>query len=289
MSKPITFAEYLLAKRSVDDAALHEGVYCRMVSTLLANPAPPTPTRVLEVGCGIGTMVERLAARGFFGCFPAGVNYTAIDSEPETIETARLRLEEVRPRIHLEAADLYEFAARPDLTPYHLVIANAVLDLLDLDRALPALRGLLAPGGLAWLTINFDGVTRFLPTVDPALDEAIERAYHATMDRRMTDGRPSGDSRTGSRLFASLPRHGMPILAAGPSDWIVHPRPGGYAEREADFLHFIVDTVAGALQGDPALDQAAFKAWVAARHGQIDSARLTYIAHQFDFLVIRMD
>ncbi|GEM_PF-5039026 len=42
---------------------------------------------------------------------------------------------------------------------------------------------------LAWLTVNFDGLTALEPPIDPALDEQIERLYHATMDSRTTGGR----------------------------------------------------------------------------------------------------
>ena len=98
------------------------------------------------------------------------------------------------------------------------------------------------------------------------------------MDARITNGTPSGDSQTGRHLFGYLQNHN--ILAAGSSDWVVHPQNGGYLHDEAYFLHFIVDMVANALS-----DQIDLSDWQTTRHAQIDAGQLTYIAHQIDFLV----
>ena len=106
---------------------------------------------------------------------------------------------------------------------YDLVIAQAFLDLVDLDSVLPLIGASLRPGGLIYLCINFDGGTIFDPVVDAELDARIEALYHRTMDERVADGKASGDSRTGRRLFSGLRRIGAQVLDAGPSDWVVYP------------------------------------------------------------------
>ena len=121
------------------------------------------------------------------------------------------------------------------------------------------------------------------PAIDPPFDAAIEAAYHHAMDTRITAGQPSGDSHTGRHLFTLLPAAGFDIHAAGSSDWVVHPRAGGYPADEAYFLHFIVATIDGALRTDPTLDQPRFAEWIAQRHAQIERGELVYIAHQLDF------
>ena len=103
------------------------------------------------------------------------------------------------------------------------------------------------------------------------------------MDERRVDGRPAGSSRTGRRLFAPLTAAGATLLAAGSSDWLVFPGPDGYPGDEAYFLHFIIHTIQQALEGHPELPEAAFRAWVAQRHAQIQRQELVYIAHQLDF------
>jgi hypothetical protein len=188
-------------------------------------------------------------------------------------------------RITLEAADICDFLDRePGKSAWDLLVAHAVLDLIDLPTALPPLLGRLAPGGFFYFTLNFDGGTTFEPPLDPDLDHRIETLYHHTMDRRRCRGRPGGSSRTGRRLFGQLRKAGARVAAAGSSDWVVFPGLHGYPADEADFLHFIVDTVARALHGHPELERSRFQAWIAQRHRQIDTRELIYIAHQLDLM-----
>ncbi len=77
---------------------------------------------------------------------------------------------------------------------------------------------------LAWLTINFDGMTSLEPVIDAGLDAQIERLYHKTMDRRPT----GGDSRAGRHMFGHLRQAGAEVLAAGASDWVVYGTNGKY-------------------------------------------------------------
>ena len=186
--------------------------------------------------------------------------------------------------ICLQAADILQYAARSENRgSCDLLIAHAFLDLLDLPQALPALLGLLRPGGLFYFTLNFDGATLLEPALDPELDELIQALYHRSMDERRVEGRPSGDSRTGRRLFQALQRCGAQVLAAGASDWVVFPTSGGYPGDEAYFLHFILHTIEGALQGSPALDAGALSRWAGERRAQVERGELVYIAHQLDF------
>ena len=279
-----SFPRYLAAKRSVDDRALHRGVADALRAALAA--AGRDPLRVAEVGAGIGTMVERTLD---WGLFPPGacVQYVALDAEAENVAAAQMRLAGLPAWLDLrvEVGDLHAWAAAPESAHcYDLLIANAVLDLLDLDAALPALAGVLRPGGLAWFTLNFDGATLFEPPLDSLFDAAVEAAYHRTMDERLASGGPSGGSRTGRRLFSALRAAGFSVAAAGASDWIVYGGPGGYPGDEAYFLHHILHFVEGALAGGPTLDPARLRAWLAARHAQVERGELVYIAHQLDFL-----
>jgi spermidine synthase len=74
---------YLAAKKSVDDRALNWQVWQRLVAALpLATPQQPL--RILEVGAGIGSMVERLVA----GDLLTHATYTAIDQAPTLLAEA---------------------------------------------------------------------------------------------------------------------------------------------------------------------------------------------------------
>jgi len=287
-----SFPHYLLAKQSVDDRALNRPVYEQMTASL-----PAQPLRIIEVGAGIGTMLARLIRWGWL----KQADYVLVDEMAENIAYAadwiprwgtesglsverdgadRLRLFDFSREIHvhLVRADVFDFI-RSQPAPADLLIAHAFLDLLPLPASLPPLFSLTR--NLAWLTVNFDGVTSLEPALDPELDPLIERLYHHSMDTRPT----GGDSQCGRHLFSHLRAVGADLLAAGASDWVVHPVNGAYPADEAYFLYFILHFFEESLGGHPELDPAAFSAWLAGRRAQIEHGELTYIAHQMDFLV----
>jgi len=300
------YLRYLAAKKSVDDRSLNPQVFKALAQSVRPNQET-SPLSFLEVGCGIGTMVERLLD----GETLTNALYTAIDLVPEHLAAARNRLllfarekgmhsveteeegllfqgPQGSLRLTLEAIEVYDFAARESgRSTWDVLLAHAFLDLVDLDAALPCLLALLKPGGRFYFSLNFDGASIFLPTLDPDLDDRIEALYHGTMDERRVKGRPSGSSRTGRRLFGALPRWGGRILAAGSSDWVVFPGPSGYPADEAYFLHYLIHTVEGALRGHPRLPERVLTEWTARRQEQIEQSRLVYLAHQLDFFGIK--
>jgi SAM-dependent methyltransferase len=308
-----SFTRYLAAKKDLDDRSLNRLVWDRLRQAVQERPEP-APLRVLEVGCGIGTMIERLLDWGLLG----QAVYTAIDAEAANLAAARERLRGLaaapdaaspdaaapgaagaapsgpgplliqsdtrKVLVELETIDLCHFAAREQgRASWDLLIAHAFLDLLDLPAALPPMFSLLRPGGLFYFTLNFDGATILEPVIDPHLDRQIETLYHDTMDQRRIAGQPAGDSRTGRRLFGNLKAAGARVLAAGSSDWVVFPGEEGYPGDEAYFLHFIIETMRRALEAHPQLDPERLRHWIEARHRQIEAGQLIYIAHQLDF------
>jgi len=286
------FPRYLLSKQSVDDRALNRTV----LDSLKAN-LPTTPICIIEVGAGIGTMLWRLLRWNVV----AKAVYVVVDEMAENIETAqewipcwaedagmnveRIAHDQLRVfdqahdfQIRFEQIDVFDFIQKKPL-PADLLIAHAFLDLLPLPESLPKLLALTS--SLAWLTINFDGVTSLEPTIDPVVDEQIARLYHATMDMRST----GGDSRAGRHLFSYLRAAGAHVLAAGASDWVVHAINGKYPAEEAYFLHSILNFMGESLTGHVELDAITFANWLNERRAQIECGELVYIAHQMDFLV----
>ena len=292
-----SFTRYLEAKKTVDDRALHRPTWDALRREL-ADRRPIAPLRLLEVGAGIGTMLQRMVEWQLL----SSASYTAIDLEPQNLLLARQRLatwghladapphstllkkENALISLEMEAIDISEFARRnAGQRAWDLLVAHAVLDLLDLPSTLPQLFSLLTSGGLFYFTINFDGLTLLEPALDPDLDERIMHLYHQTMDNRALHGVPSGDSRTGRHLFTRLQQSGAQVLQAGASDWVVFPQQGRYPADEAYFLHFIIHTIQSALSGHPELDAMQFAQWNARRHTQVERGELVYIAHQIDF------
>jgi hypothetical protein len=257
---------------------------------------PDQPVRIIEIGAGIGTMLTRLLRWDVV----TKADYVLVDEMTENIESAREwiprwaveaglsmeRIDEDQLRvfdqgrdvhIRFECADVFDFIQKkPGLAD--LLIAHAFLDLLPMPDSMPKLLSLTK--SLAWLTINFDGMTSLEPTIDAALDEQIEQLYHLTMDTRST----GGDSRAGRHLFSHLRTVGAQVLAAGASDWVVHAMNGMYPADEAYFLHFILHFFEESLTGHAELDAVAFANWLKERRAQIERGELVYIAHQMDFL-----
>lgn len=279
-----SFIRYLEAKKTVDDRALNAGVW-----QALANELPVTtadrPLRVLEVGAGIGTMVERFVEQQMFG----HTQYTALDENATLIAELQQRLpRRIRRgksdiRLESSSGDALSFATREEnKRAWDLLIAHAFLDLVHLPRAVSRLLTCLRPGGLFYFTLVFDGATILQPEIDPIFDAHIERLYHLTMDQRLTQGQPSGDSQSGRHLLSYLQEMGATLLAVGGSDWVVMGGLKRYPADEAFFLHYIIDTIHIALRDHPELDPDRFSTWVAERYAQIERGKLIYIAHQLD-------
>jgi hypothetical protein len=292
---PMTFdyARYLAAKTTVDDRALNQHVLAGL-RRLMPAGAP----RLLEVGAGLGTMVARLTDWGVVG----GGEYVLLDADRPLLDCSRrwlsdwaatrslrcdplpdgLQLGELR--VRLVDAELGSYLEAAPGAPADVLIANAVLDLVEVPAVLPGLLRLLVPGGVYWFTINYDGETIFEP--GHPLDDQVMWAYHRDMDERIRYGRPAGDSRTGRRLFRHLRDAGAPALAAGSSDWVVSAGPdGSYPGDEAYFLRSILSTIQNALRSrEDRVAPADLAGWLAVRHRQLAAGELVYIAHQLDFV-----
>jgi hypothetical protein len=187
-------------------------------------------------------------------------------------------------RVRLVHAELVRYLEAAHGALADVLIANAVLDLVDVPAVLPGLLRLLVSGGVYWFTINYDGETIFEPP--HPLDDQVMRAYHCDMDVRIRYGRPAGDSRTGRRLFHHLRDAGAPALAAGSSDWVVNAGPdGNYPADEAYFLRSILNTIQNALRNrQDWVEPADLADWLAVRGRRLDAGDLVYIAHQLDFV-----
>jgi SAM-dependent methyltransferase len=307
---PITAAEayirYLSSKKSVDDRALNRQVWDAMASRLAAEPLE-RPLRIVEIAAGIGTMVQRMGDWGLvrraditlvepnraflaesrrrIGLWAAesgyGVAWNANQSPEPQHTDCQLKLTQI-------PADLSAFLAQPaSARTWDLVMAHAFLDLADLSTALPGLCRLARPGGLLYLSINYDGETLFWPELDPAFERRLLRRYNQSMDRRRSDGRSTGGSHTGRRLFGALKAAGTELLSAGSSDWEVFALGQAYPEDEAFFLEFILATLWAELKDHPDLDDTRLQRWYEQRWTQIAAGDLIYAAKNLDFLAQR--
>ncbi|MFB9808216.1 class I SAM-dependent methyltransferase [Haladaptatus pallidirubidus] len=269
----MTFQQYLDTKRTVDDRALNRRVLRRFERELSALIDSTEPVRLLEIGAGIGTMVERLRS---WDCLPNRVQYTVLDISSKNIRTARSQLlasgferngDNLQCKqngrsmtIRFEVADAVEFAWKTDRR-WDALVGHAVADLFDLESALPAFCSVLDSGGLCYFPITFDGGTMFDPAHE--LDERVAELYH----RHIDDG--EGTSRAGRKLLAEFRRREAELLAVGSSDWVVYPENGSYPADEGIFLQHILGMIGSSLDGHSEIDADAFSDWLGTRHRQV--------------------
>ncbi len=312
---PIDFTRYLLAKQTVDDRALNKDVVNLLRQKLSQHPAKK-PFRIIEIGAGIGTMVARLVR---WRLLPPKVEYILVEPQAEYLKYSKTWLSnwaiehgwnssfpsenELLIKNLTESVccsfictSLYDYV-KNTLSQADLVIAHAVLDLLPMPASLYQLLALIHPGGLAWLTLNFDGATIFQPELKLSdleieqnslplpLDAYIESLYHQTMHSRPE----GGDSQTGRHLLHYLlqAQRDFEILATGASDWIVYPQDHTYPAEEAFFLDCILNFFEESLHQYPGLETSLLDAWLKKRRAQIRTGELIYIAHQLDVLLRR--
>jgi SAM-dependent methyltransferase len=296
---PLSYAAYLDAKKSVDDRSLNQHVVTVLRRELAAQPV----ATVLEIGAGVGTMLARLSDWGVLN----RADYTLLDVDQSSIDAAPgwltawaeatgrrtshapdgLRIEGGDPlvdiTVHFVCADLTDYlGSHRSADPMTLLIANAFLDLVEVPATLPVLFERLAPSGLYWFSINFDGETVFLPE-HPA-DVRLIDVYHRSMDQRVRLGRPAGDSHAGRHLFQHLRAAGARILAAGSSDWVVHAIDGTYPAKEGEFIEHILHTIDAELKSRAEIDQELLQDWLRTRRDQLERGELVYVTHQLDFV-----
>ncbi len=144
---------------------------------------------VLELGAGIGTMIERLVDWKLL----IFADYTAVDSDavsvgesrrqlgrwaaaggfgfsPRSENTTLIRTQEGEIWIKFMQADVYHFLSGENCgRQWDLGIAHAFMDLIDIDVVLRQFINFIRPGGLLYLTLNYDGETIFLPELEPCL------------------------------------------------------------------------------------------------------------------------
>ncbi|MGH2581467.1 MAG: class I SAM-dependent methyltransferase [Anaerolineales bacterium] len=275
---PFDYQRYLASKRTVEQRALNQYVWDSVIDHL--RRIVKFPVRVLELGAGIGSMALRLTDEAG----DLGVHYSLVESSQASLERAREGFETKNSTWKFEffREDIYEFLRARPAERWDVLVAHAVLDLLDLAAAIPQFLTRIKPNGYFYFPINYDGLTIFEPKVDDSFEEELLAAYHRSMDQRSVDGKPSGDSHSGRRLLSTLQSNGAGILAAGASDWVVFPTDGKYPADEEFFMECILQTMEDELRKVTDLDQTRLGKWLKTRRDQLAKGELIYVAHQLD-------
>src|SRR5246500_3209985 len=128
LSVPITYSlmRYLAAKKSVDDRALNWQVWQRLIEAL-PRATTQQPLRILEVGAGIGSMVERLVA----GDVLTHATYTAIDRAPALLGEAHRRLRQWADERGFEVDENRQGQLHVWRAEQHITIESEAIDVAD--------------------------------------------------------------------------------------------------------------------------------------------------------------
>jgi len=276
--EPFDYQRYLRSKRSVEARCLNSHVWSALADYVTG--LGHRPVRILELGGGVGSMALRFLEKFLH----PNVDYTIVDASIPSLAAARA---ELLPHnrgwtFDFGSADIYDYLGQHASERWDLLVCHALLDLLDLDTALPRFLACLLPGGAFYFPISYDGLTIFEPEGNADFERELFAAYHRSMDQRRVGGQPPGDSRTGRHLLSALPAAGAQVVAAGASDWVVIPQAGAYPADEAYFLACILQTIEEELSGSENLDQPRLRDWLALRRAQLGRAELSFIAHQID-------
>lgn len=273
---------YLEAKKLVDERCLSRQVRDRFCAELAGGFQP---RRVLDLGAGSGSFLERLLQTGIedLTYCPLDADASLIESlvagtDPELLRSRGIRIRPIVARIE---DYISENEARAE-EKWGLLVSNAFLDLLDIHRLCAPLLSLLPPGGLFCFTMIFDGVTSFLPRLDPKLDDEISSLYHESMN-----GEGRSGSRAGRILFDELHRGGVEVLEAGASDWVILPPKGRYKAGEKELLGAILDfhedVFSETIRTGRPLPSGA-EVWLRTRRNQLIARELGLLTHQWDIL-----
>jgi SAM-dependent methyltransferase len=183
---------------------LRQVVRQELVSRQLAAHLPRTPARVIDVGCGQGTQLLRLARDGY--------DVTGVDSSPTMLDDLRRALDDepddVRARVRAVQADARNLAS---FTDFDVVLCHGVLMYFaDPEPLLDDLVRLVAPGGVLSLLVRNGDALAMRPGLLGDWDAARRGFESPSYDNRI--GVTARADRIGD-LVASLGERRMTTLA----------------------------------------------------------------------------
>lgn len=295
----IPFSDYLDAKFALDERSLNPEVRALLGVRVRGR----TRLTCLDVGSGTGAMVRRLL---WTSPIPEMV-ITVLDCDRQMLDTARRRISSALQQMRMSVDEngsairgdsigrsvvvdfvtcrLSEFSS--PAFRYDLITAHSFMDLVPIAPTLQRFAQWLAPEGLLYATLNYDGVTALYPSFrDREFERMLLAAYDASMEERRVDGEATGGARAGSRLLQALFDHGWNVLAYGSSDWSLAPVAGQYVDRDKVCVQALLDFMRCEAER-LSIDQDALRRWSVDRSEQLAAERLGLIVHQLDMLAAK--
>jgi len=278
VNETFDYVQYLDLKKSIDDRSLNKNVWEVFSSWLREKIEKEATLSVLEIGAGVGTMIERLLESSLL----EKCHYIALEPEASFKEAALNRLESWSSRhnwdFEISSEDLWQIRNQQshitvqwlkanaeeievlfEEESFDLLLSHAVIDLLPVPEIMPDVLMKLKKQGAFYFSLNFSGSTEFFPEYE--MDAEISEKYHADMDSRFPESTWQ-PSMTGHNLLKWLEDYGCHQLVDGESDWNLSP-------TDQLFIGNILDTIKKALAGLPGLEQ-----WLVKRYKELHSGEL---------------
>ncbi len=298
----LDFRAYLDAKYPLDSGSLNRDVLENLKQALSAKPQ----LRCLDLGTGSGAMVKRLIDLGL----DVSLEIIGIDISADLLDIATEQLTrhlhdlrfgtERRGRrisahrnkqsisITFECASVFDRNLDPTIGSFDLISAHQFMDLVPLELTVEKILKLLAPRGLFYSTLNYDGETALIPVYsDQQYEKKILENYDRSMEKRRIDGSPTGGAYSGRRLIGALANAQFAIHSYGSSDWNITPVNRGYRDRHAFCLKSLLAMIHGEATGNDGFDSETLGVWYSDRSDAIDAGRLGMIVHQLDILAVK--
>ena len=298
------YQAYLESKIKIDYRSLNRTVF-NTFKTLIRREKNPV---ILDIGTGTGLMIRKLLQLKLVG----DVMFYGLEWEKRSCEKAcELIKEELSNfgfthykknnvhfaqkdhstyRIEIIHSDFFDDKTFESLKTigFKCITANSFMDMVYLDSAVDQVHRLLRKNGIFYSTINYDGLTNLLPLwLDESFEGDLLSAYNFSMDTRRVNGKSTGGSRTGSRLFSAAQKRGFSIIDYGSSDWQLFPKKGRYSKDERFFLKTIIRMIYKEGTLVSSIDKRKLEEWYNTRLMQINDNLLTLITHQTDILAIK--
>jgi SAM-dependent methyltransferase len=173
-----------------------------LLDLLHEGTAYPAGSRVLEVGCGVGSQTITLARRS-----PAA-SFTAIDVAVDSLAAARHRADSAGlANVEFRHADIRGLAAEP-VTFDHAFVCFVLEHLDDPAATLRLLHGMLKPGGTITVIEGDHGSAFFAPE-----SAAATAAISCLVELQRRTG---GDGMLGRRLYPLLTEAGYTSVTVRP-------------------------------------------------------------------------
>jgi ubiquinone/menaquinone biosynthesis C-methylase UbiE len=278
VNETFDYVKYLDVKKSIDDKSLNKLVWDSFANWMISENEQNQTLKVLEIGAGIGTMIERLLDASLL----KHCHYVALEPELSFQDAAKFRLMtwantqgvsfEISPEglwllhskqlnvtIEWVKAEADKIDQLFDNKNFNLILSHAVIDLLPVPEIMPIILKKLTQKGGFYFSVNFSGETKFFP--NDQSDDDIANNYHKDMDARFPglDWQPS---LTGEELPKWLQNHGCKNVIDGESDW-------NLGSADELFIKNILDTIKKALKDTPGLEE-----WLTKRYEQLAQKQL---------------